>query len=134
MVTAAQALVNGFRDQIVLSPQEVQDREKITKRLQMISIANKIFRIASVFVFALFPSFTTLFFAMGTVIYFFEAQQVLHNFSEILTYSDIEATARVSKENFMKQLTRYTFLVGPLSRVIDLPVRLDGIINVLNFW
>lgn len=107
---------NFVRDNFVLTPEEIREREAIKRPLEMIKIASIIGALAGLFFFAIFPNIFTLILA-GVIAFsakeiFTAAENLLGILNEALT----EWNSRSSREEMIKQISKNTLLVGPLLR------------------
>lgn len=107
------------RDQIVLTPSQVELRKEKVKQLELIKTVALISCIAGFLFSIAIPSFFQ--FALLAVEIFFTTEifKFSNNILEIFNDTTVEFTARRSPENFYKQIGKNTYLAGSIARLSD---------------
>ncbi len=109
---------NAVRD-ARLTEEQRAGREHGKQLLEMVKIASIISVIVGLFLFSVFPS---IFSFVSVGIFAFVASEVhkmADNLLEVLQQATVELAVSNSKEAFLAQMTKNTFLIGPILRVID---------------
>ena len=104
----------------MLTEEERVGREATKQWVEIFKIANIVGAVVSVIFFAFFPNIFTFLYAGGNLLSAIDSHAVLNNISEMLNNARIEATARLSDENMVDQVSKNTLFFGPVIRLMTL--------------
>ncbi|HSX10506.1 MAG TPA: hypothetical protein VLF94_02160 [Chlamydiales bacterium] len=127
------AAVNYVRD-AQLGPRQMQARETMRRELGMIKVKALVVSVAAFIFFVLWPNLAT--FGLAAVIAYgtFEVHNLATNFKEILDDATLEVRVRLSRENFIAQLTKSAPLARSILGIISPSQEtLNGLLDVGRF-
>ncbi len=114
--------LTGFADGILnrahnaILPQD--DRESIKQNLELIKIACIVTAAVTLILFLYFPNIFMLLLAGIVSLGAKEVHAVCGNLLEMLNNVRIEMIARLSNENMAHQISKNTFVIGPIIKLI----------------
>jgi hypothetical protein len=112
---------NAIRE-AALTPQQIEDRNKGKRLLEMIKVAAVVSAIGSLFLAAIFFNAFTIVLAGVVSFTNTEVYKTADNILEILNKGAVELVARSSKANLLDQVCKNTFAMGPFLRSLHLNV------------
>lgn len=115
---------NFVRD-VQLSPEEIRGREETKRFLEMVKLASVVVVVTKVLLFVIFPNLFTLCLLPLVGIGARDVIKVADNYLEIFDSYALELQVSVSRRAILDQLTKNTWIIGTILRILVPPGELN---------